>query len=195
MNELANRSVTPYLACHDAAVCSNVDNSPYEIRIGQLPGYRVERGAYVFDTSYLSGLGGIKILSARLKVYKELGPYNMTGEYIVVVDGSAIEDTPVAADFGDLLTATTELGSVLATEVATGAYTDIELNAAGLALISKTGNTKFGLRSTKDINSTMPTSTQIIYFWGYGAGGAKYTKLEVTWVALAAARWNFATWG
>lgn len=140
-----------------------------------------DRQALFFDTSSLPDEAAI--LSAYIGVY--LTTIVSTAGGSVGVTASTISSNSSFA--------TSDFGSVGATELATrvnfssltlNQYNQWDLNAAGLAAINKTGFTKLCLRSSFDIDATLPTSGQRVEIDGRnsefsGTGSDPY--LVVVW--------------
>lgn len=155
-------SNTDYGTCHDAANGNNKDVG-YGAYVGQrlLPFALREiwRGVVVFDTSVLPIYCTID--SAKIQI----GVANLyldTDFTLHVVNGDFSYPTLAYSDYGDLLNETTSYGSILASDMSTEDYNDIDLDAAGIAQISKTGYTKFAFRSSKDILSSDPSDDEYI---------------------------------
>ncbi len=169
-----------YSAVHDAP-SGTVNAGSLRIRIGQSAAgsaLYIYRGGLFFDTSSLPD--DATITSATLSLYgsdHQLG----TDFDITVVDGSVLEDPMVNSDYGDLLPQTTGGGTFNTAGFSTSGYNDIALNAAGISWISKTGTTKFGLRSSRDISVTPPTGTEHLRIWANEKGEGYRPKLVVTY--------------
>jgi len=116
--------------------------------------YYIQRGALFFDTSSLPD--DVYITSAMLSLYGYFDE-SETDFDITVVDGSLLNDPLAAGDYGDLRTQTTSGGVFNTAGFSTSGYNDIALNTVGMGWISKTGMTKFGLRSSSDITTTAPS--------------------------------------
>jgi len=126
--------------------------------------YNVYRSALVFDTSSLGV--GFTVESAKLRLYCNYKNLN-TDFDVVVVKGADIEDIPVKADYGDLLDETESRGSINSADVTVEQWAEIELNQYGRPEINVTGLTKFGLRSSKDIDIVAPTDVNVVRFSSY----------------------------
>ncbi len=133
------------------------------IVVGSDSSYYCRRGTLYFDTSPLPDNADIE--SATLHLF---GKSDETSTYVafdlVVVDGSSIAEPPTAMDYGYLGSRTAKGGYFRVNSTAdnwrTTRYNIIELNATGLGWINRTGPTKFGLRSSRDISNRTPTSTE-----------------------------------
>jgi len=193
---LENRTGASYASVHDAASCSKLSPNQTQLIIGQLASgdpvvYRVTRWGLNFDTSSIPS--GDKIVSATLKIYKNAGPYDMSGQNYTIVDGSDLGAPPVADDYGDLLDDVTSWGSIAASTLATGSYSNIDINAIGLSGITRAGTTKLAVRSSTDIASTAPTTHEYTLFEASGTASNPPT-LVVIHQPLQAARYGFATY-
>jgi hypothetical protein len=85
----------------------------------------------------------------------------------------------VVADYGDLLDETVSRGQLYTSAWIVGGYDGIALSSTGRAEISKTGTTKFGIRSSRDIYAYAPSGNEHVTFSSYEGGHA--AKLEVTY--------------
>jgi hypothetical protein len=82
-------------------------------------------------------------------------------------------------DYGDLLDETVSRGQLSTSGWVVGGYNPITLNSTGWSEISKTGTTKFGLRSSRDISASVPSGAEVVWFSSSEGGHA--AKLEVTY--------------
>jgi hypothetical protein len=178
--ELEKCDQPPYSAIHGAP-SGTVNAGNVRIHIGQLvygSALCIYRGGLFFDTSSLPDHA--TITSATLSPY---GSEDQSGTDfdITVVDGSVLEDPMVNSDYGDLLPQTTGGGTFNTAGFSTTGYNDIALNAAGISWISKTGTTKFGLRSSRDISATSPAGNEYVRIWANEKGEGYRPKLVVTY--------------
>jgi hypothetical protein len=83
----------------------------------------------------------------------------VTGQSVCLVSSSPASNTAlVLADYAVANWGTTEYATRIAgTSWASAAYNDFALDAGGMAFISKTGVTKFGLRFSGDLDNSAPT--------------------------------------
>jgi len=148
--------------------------------------YYVYRSGLYFSTgSWIPG--DANILTAKLRLFGKYD-FSTTDFWLHVVDGTVLNgsgsnngaDGLQDEDFGDLLGETQSLGAMYSSSWNLDPYVgpwsegnEIDLNAAGLALISKTGTTKFGLRSSRDIAENEPTGDERVH--------ADSARLVVTW--------------
>jgi hypothetical protein len=170
----------PYSAVHGAP-SGTVKAGSLGIRMGQSAAgsaLYIYRGGLFFDTSSLPD--DATITSATLSLY---GSDDQSGTDfdITVVDGSVLEDPMVNSDYGDLLPQTTGGGTFNTAGFSITGYNDIALNAAGISWISKTGTTKFGLRSSRDISATGPGGSEYVKIWAHEQGEGYRPKLVVTY--------------
>ena len=118
--------------------------------------YSIQRGISRFDTSGLPDTCTIAWAKLYICFYQVLWIRGVHS--VVVVDGSACGDNIAVGDYGTLKAATAPLAAYLDVgALALGAWTWIQLNSAGLAIISKTGKTKIGLRLDLDVDDIPAT--------------------------------------
>ena len=172
---LSKTLASSYADTHDAA-SGTVDTSAAQIRVGQYYNsggvlkWAVIRGALLFDAPTAGLPSDAVISSAQISLYGEVIRNTQSLAFnIVVVSGADLADPVVATDYGDLLDDTVSRGLIAVGDVVTGAYNDITLDATGISEISKTGITKFALRSSRDISSTAPASAhdleEVAFTW------------------------------
>jgi hypothetical protein len=140
----------------------------------------IYRGYLYFDTSSIGSAS--TITSATLKLYNS-GVSNPEAASIYISGGMPTypHDPLVVADYnyayysGDY--------AHIALSAVTVGYNSLSLTAAGLSAISKTGTTKFVVRTSQDYTGTGPTSTDatIWYYYAYEQGTGYQPKLEVTY--------------
>ena len=153
-----------YNNAHIAPNAGYIANAITYIRVGQqlLTDYYIYRDALFFDTSSLPD--NAVITSATLSLWGATAA-PATDFYVTVVDGSSLNDPLVVGDYGYLGGQTTSGGELNTAGYSPGGpYNDIVLNAAGIGWISRTGMTKFGLRSSRDITSSAPSGDEIVAF-------------------------------
>ena len=187
-------SDSTYANAHGAANAILLSDSSDTLSIGQvlLPPFYVDRGALFFDTSSLPD--SVVITSATLSLYG-WADISTTDFDITVVGGSLLNNPLVASDYGDLLTQTTSGGVFNTAGFLVGGYNDIPLNLAGLGWISKTGMTKFGLRSSRDITALAPTGTDMVVVVPYEGGVGFRPMLVVTYVYPPTSVPTLSQWG
>ena len=176
-----------YASAHDASAANSLyTSSVYFGQWYQEAGgffyYQIERGGFIFDTSALPAEA--VITAVTLKLYGQHKNDDDATFDITVVNGADLQNPMVLADYGELLDDTISLGSINSADWSLTGYNNIALNAAGIALINKTGNTLLAVRSSRDINSTAPTPislwSEAVECWVHTDTG-KEPKLEITY--------------
>lgn len=116
--------------------------------------YYIARGRLRWDTSSLPDDAVIKAATIAIYPYTV---YDVGNPTVSIVSGEGLGDNFAVEDYGTLLTATAPMAPAKAIgDLVLKAYNDFVLNAAGLALISKTGYTLFGIRVSFDIDDVVP---------------------------------------
>ncbi len=128
--------------------------------------YVIYRTGVMFDTSSLGP--NALITEAILSVVPEgkMVTYPETNFTIVLVPGDDLHTPMTVDDYGLLYSAVVDLGSR-----DTGYYRlyepfEIFLNFNGIDAINKTGLTKFGIRSNRDISALAPLAGNHVEFYG-----------------------------
>ena len=113
----------------------------------------------LFDTSALPDTDTIS--SATLSLYASLVSAANWGQSIAINTSNPASNTAIADgdyDYGDF--GTTDLATrVLGSNITVDQYNDFALNASGLANITKTGVSKFGLRYSGDVDNAEPSNS------------------------------------
>jgi len=144
--------------------------------------FEVERGALYFDTTVLSS--AVTITAATLKLYGGFD-YSDTDFNIQVQQGTTSvypHDPLVVGDY-DKTFYVNDGGTLTTVGWSTVAYNTLNLSAAGLTWINKGGQTKFMLRSSRDIAGIAPTGNEEVGFWAYEKGTGYWPQLIVTFTA------------
>jgi hypothetical protein len=178
---LIGGAASSYSTGHNAATAYFLDDWAIRIDTGQLEntsGFHIIRSALFFDTSSLPDTA--VITAATLSLYGFMDS-SATDFDITVVDGSLLNDPLVLGDYGDLLTQTTSGGAFNTSGFSTSGYNDIPLNVVGVGWISKTGMTKFGLRSSRDITATEPSTPESVAVYSYDQGVGYRPRLNVSY--------------
>ncbi len=120
------------------------------------------RSAFVFNTASLPDTDAIS--SATLSLFGNGGATtNVDSTTIEAVSVTLASPSALAtSDYNISNFGSTTGGSISIASWNTGAYNDITLNATGIANISKTGNTFFGLRTGLDLSNTQPTGGNLV---------------------------------
>jgi hypothetical protein len=157
-----------YSTVHNAA--QGVVGTGNQYSVGQmyyLGTYYIFRGGLFFNTASLPD--GAVITGATLRLWGA-GNYSTTDFNVTIVRGADLNNPLVAADYGDLLDETVSRGSLSTSGWVTGGWNSVSLNSTGLSEISKTGTTKFGLRSSRDIGSSTPYQNEYVQIGAYEGG-------------------------
>jgi len=138
------------------------------------------RGALFFDTSSLPD--DAAITSATLSLH---GKTDMSGTdfLITVVDGSVLGSSLDSPDYFYLISQIVGGGTFNTSGFSTSDYNDIPLSETGMGWISKTGLTKFGLRSSRDISATAPSGDEFVQVCASEEGEGYQPRLVVTYTA------------
>lgn len=118
---------------------------------------RIDRGALFFDTSDLLTTDNIQSATLQFWVASDNSSTNFN---ITIVDGSGLNGPLQTSDYYELLLNTESKGSATTVGISTTGYTTITIT--DLSIISKTGYTKLGLRSSRDISGTVPTDDEYV---------------------------------
>jgi hypothetical protein len=135
----------------------------------------IVRGIFLFDTSSLPD--GANISAATLSLYgsAKSDPANWDIGAKVYSSNPASNTDIVNADYATLGTTAFCNTGILVDSWSTAGYNDFALNASGIAAISKTGISKFGMREyVYDVPNSPPTwtsSIHILYILLYGIAG------------------------
>ena len=123
--------------------------------------YYISRSFFLFDTSAISDTDTID--SATLDIYYG-GSNNQTestypADLCLVSSSPASDNNLVSTDYQTSHFGSTEFASrVTLANFVTSGSASFSLNASGLAAISKTGNTKLGVRPANDIDANAPSA-------------------------------------
>ncbi len=148
-----------YSTVQSAATGTSVSNTNVVFAVGQTKvstTYYIDRGVVFFDTSGLPDTA--EISAAALRLYSGFDDSATDFDLTVVSYTGA---SPITVDDFDAF-GTTDFGHMNTSDFAgiEEANDDIALNASGIAAISLTGTTAFGLRSSRDIAATQPTGAE-----------------------------------
>lgn len=172
-----------YILAHDNSDADFLQDNYHQTVMGQalLAGtYSVYRGGLEFD---LTSLSGKTVISAILKLYG--GVDNSGTDFdMTIVSGVSLANPFVAADFGDLLLATTSFGSLSTSGFLVNDWNIITLNTDGVtAIIAAIGSgvIRFGLRSSIDIANSAPTGVETVTVIGMTVTKITSPRLVVTY--------------
>lgn len=157
--------------------------------------YVIRRGVFCFDTSSLTSGA---IVSSVVFSIAGSGSATVNADtrtaYIVAATPAAT-NTLSTSDYS--LVGSTTFASMLFSSWTTtdGTYNDFTLDSNGIANISKTGITKYGVRTSGDISVSAPTGTNRIMGWfSEKTGTSKDPKVVVTYT-VASGPANIKTFG
>lgn len=159
-----------YTTSHDA-VSGTVSSSAVDFQFGQQKhsngNYYIWRGFFPFDTSAITDTDIVS--SATFSVYgtNKLDITGLAPVATVVSNAQTLNTVLATTDYNDL--GTTGYATVSYASYSTSAYNDFSLDANGLAQLSLTGFSKFGLRTDKDIGSSQPGGNLTSQFYAYAA--------------------------
>lgn len=163
---------------------------------GGLTEAQIVRGFLLFDTSSLGS--GAVVSAATLSVWptSKANNHNDGLDYITVVSSAPVSNTSLAnLDYSSIGT-TAFSSSVDITGLSTGAYHNFTLNSSGIANISTTGVSKFGIREGHDFVGTAPLSpngtTGVQMSAAETSGTTQDPKLAVTYTVEA--DFSFGQW-
>lgn len=151
--------------------------------------FSIFRAFHLFDTSSIPDADVIS--SATLSLYGQAKSTAGTEERLYVVSATpAATSTLAIADWDQ--TGATSFGTT-PTTFSTTAYNDVTLNASGIADITKTGITKFGVRGYYDFNNIAPDAANDMSDNYYAAdqAGTSTDPMLVVEHAAAATNSNF----
>lgn len=177
-----------YAGTHDNASADTVDYGGTGYYVGQdttgvTPNriYTIWRGMLYFNTTALPTNASVS--SATIKLYGKTD-MSTTDFDITIVRGAELATPPVVTNYGDLLDETGARAAVVDTaSFTTTDYNSFALNTDGLGDIVAGGVSKFGIRSSNDISSTLPSDStpEYVEFWSSEGPGAKRPVLQITY--------------
>jgi len=139
------------------------------------PDYAIYRSALFFDTSDIPE--GAIITKATLKIHDTGAPYTyIETAFNIIVQTISFEKPIFAGDY-DKTKYSGNLGSISTDDISEGVYNDIELDVSA---INKGGETKLGLRSSKDIDGVAPTGIDMLSIYT-SEQADKQPKLYIEW--------------
>lgn len=141
------------------------------------------RSILLFDTSSIPD--GDVITGATLSIKPSSIDSSYTTNYNVVSSNPASTSSLAASDFGNL--GSTKFSTAIAiSSMSAGTYVDFTLNASGLANISKTGISKFGIILEEDLDNSRPIGDEfydvssVFGYFSEQTGTSSDPKLVVT---------------
>jgi hypothetical protein len=185
---LGKESATSYSAAQSATVADYLYDATTYMIIGQsysFPGVDNwwEHRSYIpFDTSFL---GTDAVISSAILSFKGYFDASAADFNITIQNGQpTYPHIPlITSDFNKNYYSGNG-GTFNTSNFAVGNYMNITLNADGISWISKTGITKFCLRSSKDISATAPSGDEFVEIYSYEAGASSQPKLYLTYTRV-----------
>lgn len=167
-----------YSTAHDTAYGS--DDSVDLLYIGQrkqtVPStaYYVYRGFLKFDTSSIPS--NAEITNAKLKLY---GSVDASDTDFIIRLQKWTGDTPIDTGDYNQFDGTNYDDGFSTSGFTTSGYNEITIS--NYDLITKAGNTRICVRSSRDISSTTPSGNEYVQFYSYEKGAGYEPILEVTY--------------
>ena len=178
---LQKESLVSFADGHDAANADSAFNDLGIVAVGMQKDGAADwlfwRGFLKFD---ISGIAASKTALDAIVLVRINGYFIVDTEFdLTLVDGATLANPIIVNDYGDMIGAVTDFGSVTIPTPAIKAarWVGIRLTAAGLAdlqaaITGGVGFQKFGVRSSLDISNTAPggtTNQQYVIFDGKGS--------------------------
>ncbi len=184
---LYKRSAT-YSTVQSATSATVMETADNYIRIGQLysdPWYYIYRSYFYFDTSTISSTSVID--SASLFLYGKSDHSDANFNIVVQSGQPTYPHNPLNGDdYDKTYYDSNGKGSAFGTaSFTTSGYNEIELNGAGLGMITKEGTTKLCVRSEEDIDASAPTGYEYVDVYSADEAGTSkdpYLYVEYTTV-------------
>jgi hypothetical protein len=183
-------SPVSYATAHDSA-SGNTNNdsaTEWDLENGDegVGSFYEKRGITLYDT--LSLTASASISAATLSLYGHSMLANASSDSVSIVSATTASNTAIGNnDYGGF--GTTKFATdITFASWSTAGYNDFALNASGISNISKTGVSKFGIRTAKDVSSTAPGTSEGNYVQAKSADTASTTsdpKLVVTYTVAS----------
>jgi len=158
-----------------------VSDSGQDFRFGQDldagPIYYVYRAYVFFDTSIIPD--NSTITSATLSLYGKTNASDTDFNMTIQNGQPTYPHDPIEGGDYNKAHYSGNGGNISTSSFSTSGYNNITLAATGLSWISKTGTTKFCLRSDRDINGITPTGNEYVIVYSKEMGEAYAPKLYV----------------
>jgi hypothetical protein len=151
--------------------------------------FTIYRGYLFFDTSAIPDSATINSATLRLYVQTDLS----TTDFNVTIQNGQPTYPHNPLDSGDYYQAHySGTGGTNSSSAISGVgYWNIALSSTGLGWLSTTGQSKFALRSSEDLASSMPTTPEYVTFYSSEQGDAYAPTLTVTYTASVVYTYNF----
>jgi hypothetical protein len=178
---LQKESLVSFADGHDAANADTAYNDAGLVAVGMQKDGAADwlfwRGFLKFD---ISAIPTSKTALDAIVLVRLNGYFIIDDEFdLTLVDGATLANPIIVNDYGDMIGATTDFGSVTipTPAIKSARWVGIRLTAAGLAdlqthITAGTGFQKFGVRTSLDITNTAPggtTNQQYVIFDGKGS--------------------------
>lgn len=153
------------------------------------------RAFVLFNTATLPDDASITASDFKLYVIYKGNGDNDGSDTINIVSSAPVSSTAIVAGDYDSLGTTLYATAADITSVSTGGYLTFALNGTGLAAVSKTGVTKFGVREGHDLANTRianSTSNDVGFSSADETGTSQDPVLEVTYTVSAT--FSFGMW-
>lgn len=169
-----------------ATDADSVADTEVSLRIGQWTGFgwfEVLRSGVYFDTSSLPD--ACNITSSTLGLYGKTDA-SATDFLMTIQNGQpTYPHDPMVSGDHNKANYSGDGGTFNTSGFNTTGYNSFSLNATGISWISKTGTTKFFIRSSRDISGTQPTGAEYVNVYSYEQGVGYRPKLVVTYAIVA----------
>lgn len=138
---------------------TGTDSSGLVIEAAESDRFYCRRGYFPFDTSSIPDTASIEQSGTKFRVYVTAKTDNDDLSVALTGTTQSSVSSLATSDYSALtVNSPTEYATrINVTSLSTSAYNDFEANASLVAYISKTGNTKLGLRSSADVDNSAPT--------------------------------------
>lgn len=179
-----------YADAHDATTGSIYHTNTGYIGQCYYPAYNdysIDRFVVAWDTSSLPDTA-VVLSPSYLRLYGVAPDKSATDFSITVQSGGTTYPhvPPVSGDYNQA-NYSGNGGSLSTSGFVTGQYNRIDLNTTGYGWVSRTGWTRFMLRSSRDISGTPPTGDELVYIRQAEAGSSYAPILFLTY-AVAVVR-------
>ena len=153
-----------YATAWDMEDAEYIIDDAISVDVGQLNTYQIWRTCLYFDTSAIPD--GVTIISASLNLYGYPNSDRSDTDFLVVVQNGqpTYPHDPIEVGDHNRDNYSGDGGSLTTVGWDEAGYNVIDLNEDGISWITKSGTTKFMLRSSRDIAGTTPTEWERVGF-------------------------------
>lgn len=155
----------------------------------------IRRSFVLFNTATLPDNSSISAVNFKLYVTAKTNSDNDGSDTINVVSASPASNTAIVADDYEAIGSTLYATAADITSVSTGAYTTFALNGTGIAAVSPTNVSKFGVREGHDISGLRPdnhTNNSVTFSSADTSGTSQDPTLDATYTVPAT--FSFGMW-